>query len=183
MFECLVFDVGGQTADHTDENVSNNIFCSYNDILNSTHTILVVWLLDTDVVVGPALHVTMVVAVFPKHRTLPANLPVDECLMFELGKLEQAGGMFAASQDGDFFVQTQSGSAGAVAVGKDMQVGYGQAVDIVNGLCEFLLVLAVETCNHIGGNTSIWHRLLDGQQFAAVQTGVVTAMHQLKHVV
>ena len=143
--------------------------------------------METDVVVGPSLHVETavggVLGVFPEDGAGLAHLTLDELVAFDVGQVVEFGTACFADFDGDFLVHAQSGGIGPVGIGEDVEVGDGEAVDKGFALLESHFVLAVETGNHIGGDAGMGHHFLDVFDTAGKKAGVVAAVHHFQHFV
>lgn len=143
--------------------------------------------MQTDVVVGPSLHVETVVGgvlgVFPKHGAGLSYLAFDELVAFEVGQVVEFGAACFANFDGNFLVHAQCGGVGPVGIGEDVEVGDGEAVDKGFALLKSQFVFAVETGNHIGGDACMGHDFLDVFYTAGKKVGVVAAVHHFQYFV
>ena len=80
--------------------------------------------METDVVVGPSLHVETavggVLGVFPEDGACLAHLTLDELVAFEVGQVVEFGTACFADFDWDFLVHAQCGGVGPVGIGEDV---------------------------------------------------------------
>lgn len=137
---------------------------------------------ETHIVVGPAfdggMGVVVVDGALPQDGTDLAHLAMIKFGFLMVGNLVQASTMLSALVHGYTSVETQGCGAGALAVGKDMEIGDREAVDELADPLKFVVVLAVEARHDVGGDAGIGQKTLDELKFVGILAGGVSAVHQ-----